>query len=91
MEIDRRCVCVYSVIVLLRDIWKTDSPSGQSRTQSPQALWPAVGGQENFFIGYPVTACVVYRKIYIPAVLKSQFPRVSPGDQLLASKFEDSG
>ena len=74
----------------------------QSRTQSPQALWPAVGRQErlwrirkklNFLIGCSVYAPsrlpLFYRRN--PAVIKFQYPRVSPGAHPLTKRPEDSG
>ena len=49
----------------------------QSGTQSPQALWPAVGRQERLW--------------GIPTLKKFQFPRVCTGNQPLAKEPEDSG
>ena len=40
-------------------------------------------------IGCPVMVCIVLPQN--PAVIKFQFPRVSPGNQLLAKEPEDSG
>ena len=51
----------------------------QSRTQSPQALWPAVGSQGRLFD---------HRN---PGAIKFQYPKVSPGDQPPAKEPEDAG
>ena len=71
----------------------------QSRTQSPQAFWPAVGRQERLcgtgilFNFFGLAALLRLALFYCrnSAVIKFQFPRVSSGDQPLAKEPEDSG
>ena len=68
----------------------------QSHTQSPQALWPAVGCQERLwgtgilllqdFCGKTMQAITGQ-----PIIFFFKFSTVSSGDQLLAKEPEDSG
>ena len=71
---------------------------GQSRTQSPQAFWPAGERQERrwgirkkiiFLIGCSVAASIVLPQKSCGK--KFQYPRVSPGDHPLTKKSEYSG
>ena len=86
-------VCLHLVVTAT-----PEQLSIQSRTQSPQVLWQAVGRRERhsrirkkliFLIGCPVTACVVLLQKFCGN--KILVPIVSPGDQPLAKDPEDSG
>ena len=70
----------------------------QSRTQSPQALWPAVGRQERLWgtgILLPQDFCSETMQTATRQPIKKfkffEFSRVSPGDQPPAKEPEDSG
>ena len=72
--------------------------ASQSRTQSPQALWPVVGHQERLWgagILLPQDFCGKTMQAIMRQPIKKfiffKFSRVSPGDQLLAKEPEDSG
>ena len=74
------------------------TPQSRTRTQSPQALWPAVGRQERlwrirknskFWLAALQQPALLYRRN--PAVIKFQYPRVSPGDHPPTKEPEDSG
>lgn len=64
----------------------------QSRTQSPQALWPVVCGQKKLWGNWKKIVfdclCLATALERISAVKKIQYSRVSPGDQLLAREPE---
>ena len=86
-------VCLQLVVTATPELLST-----QSRTQSPQALWSAVGCQErhsrirknlNCLVGFPVTACIVL--LQKSSGIKFYYPIVSPSDQPLAKEPEDSG
>ena len=78
-------------------------PTGlRSRTQSPQALWPAVGRQERLWgtgILLPQDLCGKIMEAVTELIQSSQsknliffeFSRASPGAYPLTKKPEDSG
>ena len=70
----------------LRPIPHLGSCSQPIVTQDPQALWAAIGRQKR---PWRIRKKIIF--LIGCAVIKFQFPRVSPSDQPLAKEPEDSG